>query len=406
MARWSRQPVGTDDRLIASLTLVSSTHLRLMKKADIERHILEGSTLKVAISVDTCIYQQHGFRLESGQLRHLEQFSDTPGVVVMSDVVQHEVLAHMVAEAVKAKSKLKGALNDVRDHWPTAAGAPTPSDILGTETAEVLTAVRLDAFLCRCGGEVINASVRVDIADLMKRYFQPSLPFERSGDKKHEFPDAVALMALENWAEEHNKPILLVSNDRGWQAFAEVSNRLSCVADLDEALELFQKRDATRTQLVDHVTALLEAEAESWDGLRELASLLNSTMWVEDASAMFDYELDLQVDVTEVKFVDDAAVGSLRAIDYSNGALTVIGKFEATVSVEATFDFVMDSVNLGGCVVSENKTVYFEALITFKEPGGDELKAVDIELVRRMHKLDFGHVQPDYSDEDPTFEKY
>ncbi len=47
----------------------------------------------------------------------------------------------------------------------------------------------------------------------------------------------------------------------------------------------------------------------------------------------------------------------------------------------------------------------FEALITFQEPGGDELKAVDIELVRRMHKLDFGYVQPDYSDEDPTFEK-
>lgn len=56
-----------------------------MNKADIERHILEGPTLKVAISVDTCIYHQHGFRLESGQLRHLEQFSGTPGVVVMSD---------------------------------------------------------------------------------------------------------------------------------------------------------------------------------------------------------------------------------------------------------------------------------------------------------------------------------
>ncbi|MBY0412473.1 MAG: PIN domain-containing protein [Burkholderiaceae bacterium] len=377
-----------------------------MKKTDIERHILEGPTLKVAISVDTCIYQQHGFRLESGQLRHLEQFSGTPGVVVMSDVVQHEVLAHMVTEAVKAKSKLKGALEDVRDHWPTAAGAPTPSDILGTETAEVLTAGRLDAFLRRCGGEVINASGRVDIADLMKRYFQPSLPFERSGDKKHEFPDAVALITLESWAEEHNKPILLVSNDRGWQAFAEASNRLSCVADLDEALELFQKRDATRIQLVDHVTALLEAEAESWDGLRELASLLNSTMWVEDASAMFDYDLDLQVDVTEVKFVDDPVLGSLRAIDYSNGALTAIGKFEATASVEATFDFVMDGVDLGGCVVSEHKTVNFEALITFEEPGGDELKAVDIELVRRMHKLDFGHVEPDYSDDDPMFEKY
>ncbi|OLE07898.1 MAG: hypothetical protein AUG53_08320 [Delftia sp. 13_1_20CM_4_67_18] len=406
MARWSRKPVSTVGRLMASSALVSTTNLRLMNKADIERQILEGPTLEVAISVDTCIYQQHGFRLESGQLRHLEQFSGTPGVMVMSDVVQHEVLAHMVTEAVKAKSKLKGVLEDVRNHWPSAAGAPTSSHILGTETAEAVTTGRLDAFLCRCGGEVINSSGRVDIADLMKRYFQPSLPFERSGDKKHEFPDAVALIALESWAEEHNKPILLVSNDRGWQEFAEASSHLSCVAELDEALELFQKRDATRTQLVDHVTALLEAEAESWDGLHELASLLNSTMWVEDASAMFDYDLDLQVDVTEVKFVNDPALGSLRAIDYSNGSLTIIGKFEATVFVEATFGFVMDGVYLGGCDVSENKIVNFEALITFEEPDGDELKAVDIELVRKMHKLDFGHVGPDYSDEDPTFEKY
>lgn len=398
--------MSTVGRLMASSALVSTTNLRLMNKADIERQILEGPTLEVAISVDTCIYQQHGFRLESGQLRHLEQFSGTPGVMVMSDVVQHEVLAHMVTEAVKAKSKLKGVLEDVRNHWPSAAGAPTSSHILGTETAEAVTTGRLDAFLCRCGGEVINSSGRVDIADLMKRYFQPSLPFERSGDKKHEFPDAVALIALESWAEEHNKPILLVSNDRGWQEFAEASSHLSCVAELDEALELFQKRDATRTQLVDHVTALLEAEAESWDGLHELASLLNSTMWVEDASAMFDYDLDLQVDVTEVKFVNDPALGSLRAIDYSNGSLTIIGKFEATVFVEATFGFVMDGVYLGGCDVSENKIVNFEALITFEEPDGDELKAVDIELVRKMHKLDFGHVGPDYSDEDPTFEKY
>jgi hypothetical protein len=391
---------------MAFSALASNTHLPLMNKADIERYILEGPTLNVAISVDTCIYQQHGFRLESGQLRHLEQFSGTAGVVVMSDVVQHEVLAHMVTEAVKAKSRLKGALEDVSDHWPTAAGAPTPSEILGIESAEVMTAGRLDAFLWRCGGEVVNASSRVDIADVMKRYFQPSVPFERSGDKKHEFPDAVALIALESWAEEHDKPVLLVSNDKGWRAFAEASDRLCCVDELDEALELFQKRDAIRTQLVDHVTALLEAEAESWDGLRELASLLNNTIWVEDASAMFDYAVDLQVDVTEVKFVDDPMLGSLRAIDYSNGALTVVGRFEATASVDATFDFAMDGVHLGGCVVSEDKTVNFEALITFKEPGGDELQAVDIELVRRMHKLNFGHVQPDYSDEDPTFEKY
>jgi len=166
------------------------------------------------------------------------------------------------------------------------------------------------------------------------------------------------------------------------------------------------QRHSTRTQLVEHLTALLEAEADSWDGLHELANLLNNTVWVEDASSMFDYDVDLQVDVTEVKFVDAPMRGSLRAIDYSNDALTVIGKFEATASVEATFAFLLDGPHLGGCVVTEDKSVNFEVLITFEEPGGAELQAVEIELVRRMHKLDFGHVEPDYSDEDPTFERY
>lgn len=376
-----------------------------MNRADIQRHIIEGPTLAVAIAVDTCIFEQHGFRFEAGQLKHLEQFKGTPGVVLMSDVVRREVLAHMTTAAVKAKSKLKSALEEIRDHWPTAAAAPALTDVLGTGSkAEAVAAERLDAFLQRCGGETVNAGGRVDIADVMERYFRPSAPFEKSGEKKHEFPDAVALMALESWAAEHGKRVLLVSNDKGWQAFAEASDRLCGVTELSEALEMFQRRDATRAEMVAHVG--WQMDAKGWDGLDEVANLLNLTEWVENASAMCDYELDLHVDVESVELVSYPAVESLRAIDYSGGALTVIAEFEAKVAVDATFDFHMEGVDLGSCVVSETKTVNFEALITFDEPGSDELVTTDIELVRRAHKLDFGYVQPDYSDQDPTFEKY
>src|SRR5258708_38762506 len=98
MARWSRKPVSTVGRLMASSALVSTTNLRLMNKADIERQILEGPTLEVAISVDTCRYQPHGRRLESGQLRHLDQFSRTPRVLWRADVVHHQVRAHLGTE--------------------------------------------------------------------------------------------------------------------------------------------------------------------------------------------------------------------------------------------------------------------------------------------------------------------
>lgn len=377
-----------------------------MNRDDIERHILEGPTLKVALAVDTCIFEQHGLRLETGQLRHLEQFNATPGTVLMPDVVKREVLAHIVRTAVQAKSALKTALSDARDHWPASAAADTTlDDLLGIgERAEDVSSARLNAFLERCGATVVDAEGRVKVADVIESYFQAAAPFERSGGKKHEFPDALALMTLEHWAAENDKYVLLVSRDKGWQAVAETSGRMCCIGELDDALGLFQTRDATRTKLVEHVAALLDKEP--WDGLDEVASHLNSTQWVEDASAMFDYEIDLQVEILSVKFVDDSAAQSLRAIDYSNGALTVIAEFEATAAVDATFSFIMDGVNLGGCVVSKGKTLTFEALITFEEPGGDELQAIDIELVRRIHKIDFGSVQPDYSDEDPTFEKY
>lgn len=377
-----------------------------MDKAELQRHIVEGSKLNVALAVDTCIFEQHGHRLESGQLKHLEQFKSTPGTVVIPDVVKREVLAHMVNAAVQAKSTLKTALSAARDHWPSSTITNTSlTDLLGSVSeAEEVSSKRLDSFLERCAATVVKAEGHVSIAEVVERYFQTAPPFEKSGSKKHEFPDAIALLALENWAAEHEKYVLLVSRDKGWQMVADASDRLLCVIELDDALEMFQTRDSTRTKMVEHVASLLDVK--NWDGLDELANLLDSTQWIADASSMFDYDMDFHVDVESVCFANDEAADALRAIDYSGDLLTVIADFEAKVAVDANFAFVMEGVYLGGCVVSKSMTVEFEALISFKNPGGDKLQAVDIDLVRKIHTLDLGEVQPDYSEHDLTFEKY
>ena len=63
-----------------------------------------------------------------------------------------------------------------------------------------------------------------------------SPPFEEPDKKKHEFPDAIALLSLEEWAEVNKTRILAVSCDRGWAAFAAESEWIVVDSDLASAL--------------------------------------------------------------------------------------------------------------------------------------------------------------------------
>ena len=72
---------------------------------------------------------------------------------------------------------------------------------------------------------------------LIAMYFEPSPPFEGTGKKKNEFPDAIALITLEDWAREPEKKILAVSKDHGWVSFAEKSEFIDINKELPAALE-------------------------------------------------------------------------------------------------------------------------------------------------------------------------
>ncbi|MCZ7018809.1 PIN domain-containing protein, partial [Salmonella enterica] len=67
---------------------------------------------------------------------------------------------------------------------------------------------------------------------LFELYFGNRPPFHKSNDKKYEFPDAVALLSLEAYAE--NSGILVVSSDKDWITFcnSSESKKLYCIPDL------------------------------------------------------------------------------------------------------------------------------------------------------------------------------
>jgi hypothetical protein len=70
-------------------------------------------------------------------------------------------------------------------------------------------------------------------------YFQGLPPFGGGKDKKHEFPDAAALLTLDYLAAEKGISIIVVSKDEGWKAYAERSAFVFCLSSLDELTALF-----------------------------------------------------------------------------------------------------------------------------------------------------------------------
>ena len=119
----------------------------------------------------------------------------------------------------------------------------------------------------------------------MNRYFSGATPFAIVGKKKAEFPDAIALMSLEQWAKIHGKKMLVISNDADWQSFADASDYLFCLKETPKALDHFNRE----AQFVGQRTlAFLLAERTSgaWSEIESAVELfVDDNSWEVEISA-------------------------------------------------------------------------------------------------------------------------
>lgn len=377
-----------------------------MKQKEAQKLIIEGRELAVAISVDTCIYDRLGLHLEGGLLLRLEQFRGTASMFLVSDVVRRELLKHMEQKALAAGNALRAAVKSAAEHWQAVAStqAEALDSLLRGTLAKDIAKSRLEGFLARCGATMVVADHELKIGPVIDRYFASGPPFDPAGAKKNEFPDAFALMSLENWAQRSSTPIVVVSTDRGWVDFADKSPWLCCIDSLEVALAMFQRRDSTRATLVQRVGDLLEQDSSE---VREMfVNRLADVTWWPEASSYFDNDIDLHVQVKSVAFAGDTAGDSMRAVDYRNDELTVVADLVAELEVDADIGFSYDGTSMGGCSISVERTIELEALITFASPASGELDVSEVELVRRNQSIDLGDVVPDESERDPDHERY
>jgi hypothetical protein len=361
-----------------------------------------------AITFDTQVVQTNSFDFNGGLLDKLKQFKDGPTRVVVSTIVVTEIRKHLRAKIIEVRDGLETAHRravsyDLKPNGDAAFSAPIDPDAIAKQ--------RLAEFFLAIGAEAAKYD-DVALGDVVKRYFEGTAPFGGT-KKKAEFPDAIALLSLEKWAEVNDAKILAVSGDKDWQGFK--SARITVVGDLADALSRLQV-GADKAELV--VTKLLgEVAANARADLRDqLSSFLERVVPDHPVSSDWSSSAALEEEGVSLTFKDFAfepSGGDFKLVQVGPNKIVVQAAIQLTVDAYADFSVsVWDSidkeyVSLGSTSAQlEDTELETDVLVTFE--GDFESGAIEItnaEIVGGDFGVYFDGVEPDFSDNDHDYEE-
>jgi hypothetical protein len=351
------------------------------------------------ITLDTSIFDKFGCNLTYRALQRLDQFKGSSIAVVFSDFIAGEVRAHITKEARDKAANLRAALNQYRKAWhrTEAGSALVPAVDLASDPA-LLAQAQWDAFLRAIDGETLESEGRVSVLDLRERYFRPLPPFAEKDGKKSEFPDAIALLALEHLARERRTIVLAVSRDGDWADFAAQSAHIVVVDDLAKMLERYNLAGVLIAQRL--VIALQEAESPELFQMieREIGSWLDNCDFTPDGETEFLFDAMPSAATLDGWEIEDGP----SVVLFNENELTFSVDLACQITFEADFDLQIrdgvdkDYISMGSAAASksETRTINITVICALTEDGAYE--PYEVEMNRQHLHIDFGRVEPEW----------
>jgi len=374
-----------------------------------------------AITIDNATLKSEGYKFYEGLLAQMHQFKDSPVKVVQTDIVHNEAVKHIGEEISKARSTIDQALRSankqLKIHTNVIEQAKALLSVDGDEHS--IADKRLHMYYEHINAEIVYAEKYADLSVLMKLYFGTRPPFESGKDKKNEFPDAIALLSLEGWAEENELNVIAVSQDKGWKNYSEHSERITVVPSLSEALEKFQPHNKVAS-IIAHIRedSLLDEENHVLEKIKQ--AIINSIdgydIWIEANSYLhFDWDDVSATYLHHTLDTDENGLVRIRIVRIDDQSIILKVGAYVEVEVEANFSFSIrdsidkDYVGLGGALYKINEDYHTDILMTLAgdfSQDFDNLDVTDIEVLETIKQADFGDIAPDYSNDYDDDELY
>lgn len=368
-----------------------------------------------AISIDTSVVERHQYGFESGVLAKMSQFGRANTMHLALDIVLHEVRSHLTKEADLVRSQVKNALKPLGNSWGIEkdARAEALRILFGDQSGDARTEGRLQEFLDDSSATVLTCAEFVGLPELLSRFVETKPPFGNKEAKKHEFPDAIALLSLEGWATKNKTSVIAVSSDGDWKRFCLESDRVYYVDDLAHALSVFQAG-------ADDAAALFKAMLG--DGkIEELDTIVLDAIAVQsdkisinfEAAANWYYEAELDhIEVSSETPLADQ-LKAFDVVEYEDDTLVL----QTSLTIDVTAHFIAsfqhwDSIDreycgMGSATVSQTEPLDLDLIITVLFDNGS-VTIDSVELLPARTTMDFGEIEPDWmsdSGDEPDEEK-
>lgn len=344
----------------------------------------------VGLLLDTSIFDAHGLKLESGLLGRLKQFKGKPTYIIIPDVIKNEVLQHLKHKILGTKRNLEKAIRDASDHWFYEGSSLNAAKeiLLKDENIENLAMERFLAFENSCDAWILESEQFVSVGQLLSSYFSSKPPFSEKGQKKNEFPDAIALLAAESFAYKKGIRLYAVSKDNDWKCFCEQCEAIDFYTDLAEALDDLHKQTIPLT-LKNEFCMLIDQQNSS-SLIEKIKSYINdcieSNCSIDADVASFDafegevISLELEVCDNEIdNHVDIVEVFSSNHLSFEISS-TVTIDITAEIEVSTYNPAIDDYTVISQQDAATTETMTCTALVSLKVEN-DDLDSATIDNV-------------------------
>lgn len=359
------------------------------------------------LTLDTNIFDEKGLQLTAAPLATVAMLNNRPFDFLLSGTVAKEIVAHLEKSTEDAFRAVRKAIGEALYAFETVH--PTRDEILdqitAARTAAAASRARFVQYVRDTSCEILKDEDLVTTRELFAAYFGGQAPFG-TGKKKDEFPDALALHALEAAVRERKTSLLVVSKDGDWRKFCEQSQHLYLVSELETALALLNDPPLVVRQ------SILGWLAPKGDGRtvieNELEGLVTH-LYVDVNGYATSGEMEavpFGTELMNVEWADDADVDIIETSEpdqqgFMTAVVSMPLQINLRIHVELSFS-VWDSVDreyisMGGRSVQVGETHDLRAMVTVRM---HDLGGQDQEIEYKSCEIDLNHIYVELGDVD------
>lgn len=356
-----------------------------------------------AILIDTSIFENHGLRLDTGLLANLVQFKKSPIDLLLPDVIKGEIESHLIKKINQTKTESINKLKNADEYLEISPELTrTYYNHINSVSGNEIAKRKIDGFIENTGAKVLLADEYIKISSILEKYFSYEPPFLDSGAKKNEFPDAIALIATENWAQKNKKNVLVVSSDNDWENYCNNSKRLTIQKSLSQALDVFNNINAPhlfieKLEIFIRNNEINHIRNKIWDYLKPLKDCRVQT----NADSHLDWHLEEST--TSIQNLTLIPKIQIIRIEKKHITIEISANLELEITARFIFtlgDYFEDELKYFGSTTKVAHTHHIKKLLVkICKPIEKNLEDLIIESIQSERywdsiPIDFGEIEP------------